>query len=96
MFVTTTATYTLTKYSRFYSSAVTTSSSQANTNTESEWQHFVNPIIKVFLDAKKSSMGELISIRLRIIWTMYDGSDVDVTNTDQREIVFVRHHCYYV
>jgi len=74
----TTEVHNLVKYSRSYGLG-------ADTN---EWQHFVNPVIKVLLDAKKSPKGELTSVRLRILWLMNTGNDaVDV---DRREVVFVR------
>jgi hypothetical protein len=74
----TTETHTLAKYSRSYGLG-----GDAN-----DWQHFVNPIIKIVLDMKKSPKGELTSVRLRILWFMNDGNDsMDV---DQREVVFVR------
>ena len=72
--LTSTATYTLLKYSRSY----------ANT----EWQHFVNPVIKLRLEVQKTPQGELTSFWLRILWLMSSGNEG--TNSDQREISFVR------
>lgn len=72
--LTSTATHTLLKYSRSYAS--------------SEWQHFVNPVIKLLLEVKKSSQGELTSFRLRILWFM--GSGNEGMDSDQREVSFVR------
>ncbi|KAH7924251.1 hypothetical protein BV22DRAFT_1067123 [Leucogyrophana mollusca] len=83
-FTTTTATYTLGKYSRSYPSS--TLSTHAQAGADSEWQHFVNPVIKLLVDAKKSSNGDLVSVRLRIVWLMSCGADeMDV---DQREVIF--------
>ena len=43
--------------------------------------------MKLRLDAKKSPPGELISLRMKILWNIeMQGSDIDV---DQREVVFV-------
>lgn len=75
---TTTTTYDLLKYSKSYDNSE---------KPGSEWQHFVNPVIKLLLDVKKSPKGELTSVRLRIIWIMSNGNDsMDV---DNREVVFV-------
>jgi len=74
--LTTTAIYILAKYSRSYG------------NGDSEWQHYVNPVIKLVLDTKKSPKGELTSVRLRILWIMNAGSES--MELDQREVVFVR------
>lgn len=74
--LTTTTTYVLSKYSRSYA------------NGDSEWQHYVNPVIKLVLDVNKSPKAELTSVRLKILWIMNSGNDsMDV---DQREIIFVR------
>ena len=73
-----TETHSLLKYSRSYGLG----------NDANEWQHFVNPIIKVLLDMKKSQKGELTSVRLRILWLMNTGNDS--VHADQREVVFVR------
>lgn len=81
---TTTTTYELSKYSKAYNNLNNTASSQ----TELEWQHFVNPIIQLVLDIKKSPSGQLESYRLRIIWTF--GAGLDSMDTDQREVIFVR------
>ena len=75
---TTTETHTLIKYSRSYGLGA----------DPHEWQHFVNPVIKVLLEMKKSPKGDLTSVRLRILWLMNSGNDsMDV---DKREITFVR------
>ncbi|KAL4078394.1 hypothetical protein V8B97DRAFT_1865892 [Scleroderma yunnanense] len=79
---TTTASFILTKYSRSYASA----STRNQPATENEWQHFTNPVVRLHLDAKKSPSGELISLRLRIVWSIeMQGNDV---NADHREVVF--------
>ncbi|KAH7916544.1 hypothetical protein BJ138DRAFT_1052384 [Hygrophoropsis aurantiaca] len=84
-FTTTSATYILGKYSRSYPSS-TQPATQSQTAADSDWQHFVNPIIKLLLDAKKSPNGDLVSVRLRIVWLMSGATDeMDV---DQREVIF--------
>lgn len=75
---TSTETHNLVKYSRSYGL-------EGDTN---EWQHFVNPVIKVLLDTQKSPKAELTSVRLRILWLMNTGNDA--IGMDQREVVFVR------
>ena len=81
---TTTASFILTKYSRSYSSP---SSQNQPAAENSEWQHFTNPVMKLHLDAKKSPSGELMSLRMRILWNIeMQGGDIDA---DQREVVFV-------
>lgn len=43
--------------------------------------------MKLHLDAKKSPSGELMSLRMRILWNIeMQGGDIDA---DQREVVFV-------
>ncbi|KAJ3933581.1 MAG: hypothetical protein NXY57DRAFT_891839 [Lentinula lateritia] len=77
---TTTATYTLVKYSRSYPN----SAQDAN----SEWQHYTKPTLKLILDVKKSlTTGELESVFLRIVWSMensyaQDQSEVSFENFD--------------
>lgn len=79
---TSTFTHTILKYSRAYPKAL-------ETQAESDWQHFVNPVIRVNLDVKKSlATEELESVRLRVIWAMESGTDV--MDVDQREFMFVR------
>ncbi|GBE81165.1 hypothetical protein BKA93DRAFT_755996 [Sparassis latifolia] len=76
---TATTTYHLVKYSRSYpqpSGAV----------GPEEWQHFVNPILRLALDVKKSPGGDLESFRLRVLWSL--DSQTDSANADQREVVF--------
>ncbi|KAF4572651.1 hypothetical protein EYR36_007161 [Pleurotus pulmonarius] len=67
---TTTASHILTKYSKCYVPAHSpTQSSQ--TDGAGEWQHFVNPVLELVLDIKKSRLNnELESVRLRILWNM--------------------------
>ncbi|KAG7446330.1 uncharacterized protein BT62DRAFT_931784, partial [Guyanagaster necrorhizus] len=69
---TATSTFVLHKYSRSYP-----------TSTASNWQHFTNPTIRLVLDAKNASGGELESVRLRIIWTMDNGDPMDTTAGSQ-------------
>ncbi len=76
--------YELTKYSRAYSQPT----NQGSVQTELEWQHFANPVIRLTLDMKKSSEGRLESLRLRIIWKFSAGADA--MDVDQNEVVFVR------
>lgn len=79
---TSTTAYTLTKYSRAYPSA-----SRAQ-DSEAEWQHFTNPTIRLILEMRKSSSGELESYRSRVLWSLNSGDDsMDV---DQNEVTFVR------
>ncbi|KAJ8595673.1 hypothetical protein M405DRAFT_782789 [Rhizopogon salebrosus TDB-379] len=79
-FTTTTVAYSLAKYSRSYP----TSASSQIQPTADEWQHFVHPVINLYLDAKTSSAGQLVSVRLRIVWNF--DSNTNSTNVDQREI----------
>ncbi|KAK0225866.1 hypothetical protein IW262DRAFT_1457121 [Armillaria fumosa] len=69
---TATSTFALQKYSRSYP-----------TSAGSEWQHFTNPTIRLVLDAKNASGGDLESVRLRIIWTMDNGDPMDSTAGSQ-------------
>ncbi len=75
---TATTSFELVKYSRAYSH-----SSQA----ELEWQHFVNPVIRLMLDTKKTSGGRLQSYKIRIIWSF--GAGPDSMEVDRREMTFV-------
>ncbi|KAH8107798.1 hypothetical protein BXZ70DRAFT_912663 [Cristinia sonorae] len=86
---TSTATYTLTKYSRCYPQHASLYQSQAQRQTD-EWQHFTNPVMRLILDVKKRVSGDLEAYRLRIVWSLNtnmgpDAMDVDV---DQRDVVF--------
>ncbi|KAI9061788.1 hypothetical protein FKP32DRAFT_1630797 [Trametes sanguinea] len=82
---TTTATYELVKYSRAYGhTAGNTQSDQAT--AELQWQHFVNPVIKLTMDTRKSAEGHLESYRLRIVWTFSAGPHA--MDVDQREVIF--------
>ncbi|KAL4254246.1 hypothetical protein ABKN59_002877 [Abortiporus biennis] len=76
---TSSAAYILLKYSRSYPHA---SGSQIG----DDWQHFTNPVIRLVLDVKKRSSGELDSYRLRILWNINTGTDL--VETDAREVVF--------
>ncbi|CCM01920.1 uncharacterized protein FIBRA_03992 [Fibroporia radiculosa] len=77
---TATTVYDLLKYSR--------SSAQVNgtANQAEEWQHFSNPTIRLFVDVKKSSVGELESFKTRVVWSLNAGNDT--MDVDQREVVF--------
>ncbi|KAG5219662.1 proteophosphoglycan [Salix suchowensis] len=78
---TTTASHILTKYSKCYISGGSIQSSQADGG--GEWQHFVNPVLELVLDIKKSRLNnELESVRLRILWNM-DTSGI------KNEVLFV-------
>jgi len=71
----------LAKYSRSYPHT-----SSSDPNVDAEWQHFVNPVIRLLLDIKKSLKGELESVRLRILWSMNSGDEsMDI---DQRDVGF--------
>ncbi|KAH9935638.1 uncharacterized protein B0H18DRAFT_1207200, partial [Fomitopsis serialis] len=76
---TATTTYNLVKYSR--------SCTNGRSEAEQEWQHFTNPIITLVVDArKKANVGELESLRTRVIWTL--SASKDSMDVDQREVVF--------
>ncbi|KIK83307.1 hypothetical protein PAXRUDRAFT_704291 [Paxillus rubicundulus Ve08.2h10] len=83
-YTTTTASYILSKYSRSYSSPSSVQGGQ--TQVESDWQHFTNPVMTLFLDVKKSPSKDLVSVRVRILWSMDIGSG-DM-HEDRREVVF--------
>ncbi|KAG2121330.1 hypothetical protein BD769DRAFT_1361433 [Suillus cothurnatus] len=80
-FTTTTVTYPLAKYSRSYP---TNSSFSQNPATDAEWQHFIHPVLNLYLDVKKSSTGNLVSVHLRIVWNF--DSSTNSKDVDQREI----------
>lgn len=81
---TSTTTQIISKYSRAYST-----NPSGSQNTDGEWQHFSNPVLKVVLDVKRSEAeGRLESFRLRVLWSM--SVEGDVMDVDQREFVFVR------
>ncbi|KIJ15017.1 hypothetical protein PAXINDRAFT_99798 [Paxillus involutus ATCC 200175] len=83
-YTTTTASYILSKYSRSYSSPSSVQGGQ--TQVESDWQHFTNPVMTLFLDVKKSPSRELVSVRVRILWSMdIESNDM---HADRREVVF--------
>lgn len=48
----------------------------------SEWQHFTNPVIRLVLDVKTSSSGEIESVRLRIMWQMNSDMENGSNNSD--------------
>ncbi|KAI0355726.1 hypothetical protein OH77DRAFT_1589713 [Trametes cingulata] len=79
----TTATYELVKYSRAYNHTATDAQSP---QAELQWQHFVNTVIRLAMDTRKTSDGTLESYRLRIVWTFSAG--LDSMDVDQREVVF--------
>ncbi|KII92758.1 hypothetical protein PLICRDRAFT_102889 [Plicaturopsis crispa FD-325 SS-3] len=79
---TATTTYTLLKYSRSYPTAVELPPKKA----DSEWQHFTNPVIQLFLNVTKLPTGALASVRLRIQWLWNHGGDA--MDIDQRETLF--------
>ncbi|KAG2153722.1 uncharacterized protein EDB93DRAFT_1239672 [Suillus bovinus] len=83
-FTTTSVTFPLAKYSRSYPTTSSSSSSQ-NPATDAEWQHFVHPVINLYLDAKKSSTGNLVSVRFRVVWNF--DSNTNSADVDQREII---------
>lgn len=57
---------------------------------ESEWQHFTNPVMTIVLETKKSPSGQLVSMRLKILWSLHtESNDLHI---DQREVPFVRHN----
>ncbi|KAI0958898.1 hypothetical protein AcV7_004585 [Taiwanofungus camphoratus] len=79
---TTTTTYNLLKYSRSYPQVAANSG-----QSDQDWQHFVNPGLRLALDVKKSSAGELECFRMRILWSFIPGNDS--MDLDQREVIFV-------
>ncbi|KAF8444597.1 hypothetical protein L210DRAFT_3620152 [Boletus edulis BED1] len=83
-YITTSASYVLNKYSRSYPSASSLQGTQAT--VESEWQHFTNPPMRIILEAKKSPSGQLVSMRLKILWNVH--TEADDLHIEQREVVF--------
>ncbi|KAI8993872.1 hypothetical protein BD414DRAFT_480697 [Trametes punicea] len=79
---TTTATYGLVKYSRAYGHNPNAPSDQS----ELQWQHFVNPVIQLTMDTRRSTEGQLESYRLKIIWMFSSGPNS--MDLDQREVIF--------
>ena|SRR5882762_7835437 len=88
---TSTGSYTLTKYSRSYPPSSAAQSTQiACSVNDLEWQHFVNPVMTLVLDIKKSTYDVLESVRLRILWYMSSGPDA--MDIDQSQVVFVSNY----
>ncbi|KAI0075129.1 hypothetical protein K474DRAFT_1600389 [Panus rudis PR-1116 ss-1] len=84
---TTSAAYVLTKYSRSYPSADSSSGTHGSQLGENaEWQHFTNPIIRLMLDMRKSSDDALQSFRMRIVWSI--SAHQNTMDMDHREVVF--------
>ncbi|OSD07122.1 hypothetical protein PYCCODRAFT_1422572 [Trametes coccinea BRFM310] len=83
---TTTATYELVKYSRAYGHAKISSNQSEQAAAELQWQHFVNPVIRLTMNTRKSAEGHLESFRLKIVWTFSAGPNA--MDVDQREVVF--------
>ncbi|KAG2037414.1 hypothetical protein BDR03DRAFT_992559 [Suillus americanus] len=79
-FTTTTVTYPLAKYSRSYPTG--SSSSQNPATVDAEWQHFIHPVMNLYLDVKKSSTGNLVSVRLRIVWNF----DTSTSNSKDEDL----------
>ncbi|OSX66150.1 hypothetical protein POSPLADRAFT_1043638 [Postia placenta MAD-698-R-SB12] len=77
---TATTTYNLVKYSRSYPQAA------GSDQLDQEWQHFTNPVIRLVVDVKKASSGDLENFRTRILWTLQASNDC--MDVDQREVVF--------
>ncbi|KAI0315464.1 hypothetical protein OF83DRAFT_352342 [Amylostereum chailletii] len=46
-----------------------------------EWQHFVEPVIKLSLDIRKNEQGNLESVKLRVVWDMSAG-DMNTIGSD--------------
>lgn len=82
---TSTAVYILSKYSRAHQSSTASGTQDEN----AEWQHFTNPVIRLVLDIKKSSNGELESYRVRILWSINAARGPDSMDVDQQEVCFV-------
>ncbi|TFL01458.1 hypothetical protein BDV98DRAFT_593341 [Pterulicium gracile] len=73
----------LTKYSRQYPSGASQSQSQSN---QQEWQHYVNPTIKLTLTKTKDATGRINRAELTVVWSMNVGADdMDV---DGQQIIF--------
>lgn len=85
---TSTSSHILTKYSRSHPSPSASSHDETQNAAEVEWQHFTNPTIRLVLDIKKTSSGDLESVRLRVLWYMYSGGTFGHENTEP--VVFVR------
>jgi hypothetical protein len=87
---TTTATrmLTLTKYSRSYPPLNSVHDQPESQLPDIGWQHFVNPVIRVVLEVRKSSKGDVESFKLRIVWRMASGNGSMAV--DQSEVIFVR------
>ncbi|KAI0744260.1 hypothetical protein C8Q80DRAFT_887487 [Daedaleopsis nitida] len=79
---TTTTTFELVKYSRAYNQSTNSAASQSDL----EWQHFSNPVIRLTLDIKKSPAGKLESYRVRIVWSF--GAGANAMDVDERDVVF--------
>ncbi|KAF6763056.1 hypothetical protein DFP72DRAFT_1040780 [Ephemerocybe angulata] len=69
---TATSRYLLAKYSRAYPSKASKTQAPGQ-----EWQHFNHPTISVVLDKCKSRSGELVSLRMKILWIMNEGDEGD-------------------
>ncbi|TFK68687.1 hypothetical protein BDN72DRAFT_841474 [Pluteus cervinus] len=63
-----TSVYMLTKYSRSYPTPA-----QSQQDNSLEWQHYTNPVLRLVLDLKTQSSGQLESARLRVIWSVPSG-----------------------
>ncbi|KAI0093273.1 hypothetical protein BDY19DRAFT_923038, partial [Irpex rosettiformis] len=79
---TSTAAYTLTKYSRAYPSQT------SRLEADVEWQHFTNPVMQLVLDIKKKASGEPESYRVRVLWFLNQGIAADAMEIDRHEVVF--------
>lgn len=79
---TATTTYSLLKYSRSYP---TGSVNDAN------WQHFINPVLRLVLDVTKTENLELQSVRLKVSWTIQNGGIITVN--DNSEIILASLGC---
>ena len=51
------------------------------------WQHFVNSVIQLTLEAKKSNKDGLESVRSRILWMIDSGNDL--ISGSNKEVCFV-------
>ncbi|KAI0032458.1 hypothetical protein K488DRAFT_85825 [Vararia minispora EC-137] len=80
---TSTFSFALKKYSRSYPK--TNRGSQPSAPSDAEWQHFVQPELRLTLDITKGSpAGTLEAVKLKIVWDISSGDDM--MDSDQPEV----------
>ncbi|KIY44418.1 hypothetical protein FISHEDRAFT_61945 [Fistulina hepatica ATCC 64428] len=81
---TSTSSFVLARYSK---SCLTAAQAAESQDSGAEWQHFVNPVIRLVLDIRRTSGGtDLASVRLRIVWSM--DADSSSQSLIQQDVVF--------